>query len=103
MLNKLNNFGDSAIVCDFGEEVNQSINNEVLKLLASNDCGKTWSLRKIIQYSQLTTAPDQNNFIPTFSEWKEATVTSIIGPLCVQNFRFKFESLLWRIPVYIGF
>ena len=66
-------------------------NNEVLKLLASNDCGKTWSLRKIIQYSQLTTAPDQNNFIPTFSEWKEATVTSIIGPLCVQNFRFKFE------------
>ena len=66
-------------------------NNEVLKLLASNDCGKTWSLRKIIQYSQLTTAPDQNNFIPTFSQWKEATVTSIIGPLCVQNFRFKFE------------
>ena len=66
-------------------------NNDYLKVLASNDCGKTWSVRKIIQYSQLITAPDQNNFIPSFSEWKEATVTSIIGPFCVQNFRFKFE------------
>ena len=32
MLKKLNNIGDSAIVCDFGDEVNQSINNEVIKL-----------------------------------------------------------------------
>ena len=66
-------------------------NNDYLKVLASNDCGKTWSVRKIIQYSQLITAPDQNNFIPSFSDWKEATVTSILGPFCVQNFRFKFE------------
>ena len=66
-------------------------NNDYLKVLASNDCGKTWSVRKIIQYSQLITAPDQNNFIPSFGEWEEATVTSILGPFCVQNFRFKFE------------
>ena len=72
------------------QEKNTS-NNDYLKVLASNDCGKTWSVRKIIQYSQLITAPDQNNFIPSFSEWKEATVTSILGPFCVQNFRFKFE------------
>ena len=32
MLKKLNNIGDSAIVCDFGDEVNQLINNEVIKL-----------------------------------------------------------------------
>ena len=32
MLKKLNNIGDSAIVCDFGDEVNQSVNNEVIKL-----------------------------------------------------------------------
>ena len=32
MLKKLNNIGDSAIVCDFGDEVNQTINNEVIKL-----------------------------------------------------------------------
>jgi len=32
MIKKLNNIGDSSIVCDFGNEVNQSINNEVNKL-----------------------------------------------------------------------
>jgi inhibitor of KinA len=32
MLKKLNNIGDSAIVCDFGDEVNRPINNEVIKL-----------------------------------------------------------------------
>ena len=66
-------------------------NNDYLKVLASNDCGKTWSVRKVIQYNQLITAPDQNNFLPSYSEWKEASISSIIGPFCVQNFRFKFE------------
>ena len=32
MYKKLNNIGDSAIVCDFGNDVNQSVNNEVIKL-----------------------------------------------------------------------
>ena len=44
-----------------------------------------------MQYSQLITAPDQNNFLPSFGDWREATITSLIGPFCVQNFRFKFE------------
>jgi hypothetical protein len=48
-------------------------------------------VRKILQYSQLITAPDQNNFLPSFGDWREATITSLIGPFCVQNFRFKFE------------
>ena len=32
MFKKLNNIGDSAIVCDFGDEVNRSVNNDVIKL-----------------------------------------------------------------------
>ena len=32
MLMKLNNIGDNGVVCDFGSEVNQSINNNVIKL-----------------------------------------------------------------------
>ena len=68
-----------------------STNNDYLKVLASNDCGKTWSVRKILQYSQLITAPDQNNYMPLFGDWRQANVTSLIGPFCVQNFRFKFE------------
>ena len=32
MLKKLNNIGDSAVVCDFGDEVNQAVNKEVIQL-----------------------------------------------------------------------
>ena len=70
---------------------NDNSNNDKLKVLASNDCGKTWSVRKLIQYNQLTTAPNQNNFVPASDEWEQANITSIIGPFCVENFRFKFE------------
>ncbi len=66
-------------------------NTDRLKVWGSNDCGKTWSVRKVIPTSSLETAPIQSNFIPTFSEWKEASVSSIIGNMCVSNFRFKLE------------
>ena len=68
-----------------------SSNNDFLRILGSYDCGKTWATRKIIYTNQLITAADQNNFIPTYSEWKEANIVSLIGPFCVSNFRFKFE------------
>jgi len=32
MFKKLNNIGDCGIVCDFGDEVNKSINTNVIKL-----------------------------------------------------------------------
>ena len=32
MFKKLSNIGDSGIVCDFGEEVNEKVSNEVIKL-----------------------------------------------------------------------
>jgi len=32
MFKKLNNIGDSGVVCDFGDEVNRSINTSVIKL-----------------------------------------------------------------------
>ena len=32
MFKKLSNIGDCGIVCDFGEEVNQKINSDVIKL-----------------------------------------------------------------------
>ena len=45
----------------------------------------------MIQNAQLTTAPNQFSFTPSSDEWKQATISSIIGPFCVENFRFKFE------------
>ena len=32
MFKKLSNIGDCGIVCDFGDEVNQKINTDVIKL-----------------------------------------------------------------------
>ena len=31
--------------------------------------------------------------MPTFSEWKEASVSSLVGNMCVSNFRFKLEFI----------
>ena len=62
MLKKLNNIGDSAIVCDFGEEVNQSINNEVIKLYhyikKQSEIGK---IEGILNY-----APSYNKLLISF-------------------------------------
>ena len=71
-------------------------NTDRLKVLGSNDCGKTWSVRKVIPTSSLETAPIQSNFIPTFTEWKEASVSSLVGNMCVSNFRFKTRIYIWR-------
>ena len=68
-------------------------NDDQLKILASNDCGKTWSVRKVLQNSQLVTASNTTSFTPLFSQWKEASVTSIVLPYFVPNFRFKFEFI----------
>ena len=32
MYKKLSNIGDSAVICDFGDEVNHTINSNVIKL-----------------------------------------------------------------------
>ena len=52
---------------------------DYLKVLGSNDCGNTWSVRKVIPSSQLETAPIQQNLQLKFSEWKGVSVTSLIG------------------------
>ena len=37
-------------------------NTDYLKVLGSNDCGNTWSVRKVIPSSQLETAPYSTKF-----------------------------------------
>ena len=62
MLKKLNNIGDSAIVCDFGDEVNQTVNNEVIKLFYF--IKKQSELEKI--KGILNCAPSYNKLIISF-------------------------------------
>ena len=65
----------------------------IFKILASNDCGETWSVRKVLQNAQLVTADNTTSFTPLFSQWKEVSVTSIVLPYFVPNFRFKLEFI----------
>ena len=68
-----------------------SSNNDHLHVLASKDCGETWSVRKIISNQYLPTAPNQGGvFTPSSNQWQEVYVTSIVSSYCVSDFRFKF-------------
>ncbi len=73
--------------------VNTSSNNsDVLKILASKDCGKTWSVRKVIYNPLLPTSVNQNSFFtPSPSEWQQVYINSIVSTYCVSDFRFKFS------------
>ena len=62
MFKKLSNIGDSAIVCDFGDDVNQSVNNRVIKLF--NFIKKKSALRDI--EGILNCTPSYNKLIISF-------------------------------------
>ena len=78
MLMKLNNIGDNGVVCDFGSEVNQSINNNVIKLFQyikkESTNGRidgilncTPSYNKLIINFLISTEDKFNLFLPKFS------------------------------------
>lgn len=70
-----------------------STSDDVLNLQVSNDCGATWSLRKIMRGSTtLPTAPNTSgNFIPSGpDQWGYVEVSNISSTSHVSDFRFKF-------------
>lgn len=72
---------------------NSSVNSDKLQVLASDDCGATWAVRKSIATSQLPTnggAIVQSTFVPAADEWKEISVTSLVGSYLADRLRFKF-------------
>ena len=101
MLNKLNNIGDSAIICDFGDEVNQEINNEVLKLFYF--IKKQSKLEKI--KGILNCAPSYNKLIISFDLKKTNSkiVSDFINFSNFSNFSFKQEKKEWNIPICYDF
>lgn len=64
-----------------------------LKVWASSDCGESWTVRKQITGSGLLTKTDSvtTSFIPSSSEWKSSSVTSITSNYWTDQFRIKFE------------
>ena len=68
-------------------------NTDKLQILASDDCGATWVIRKSIAPSQMTTTGGStvsSYFVPTEAQWKDITVTSIVGGFLTNGFKYKF-------------
>lgn len=68
--------------------------NDVLKILVSTDCGRSWAPRLSLTASSLSsvTGVRTSYFIPTASEWKKQTV-SINNVTAAQNVRIKFQFI----------
>ena len=71
----------------------ESINSERLRVLASTDCGQTWSTRRTLSALNLSVGDYQaTSWTPTTQDhWKTWHVTNINSSYFVDNVMFKFE------------
>ncbi len=73
-----------------------SSSSDRLRVYVSNDCGQTWSLRRSLAGSALSTASSTTSpFTPSSTaQWANFTVNNIISSYLVDNFmvKFSFES-----------
>ena len=101
MLKKLNNIGDSAVICDFGDEVNQSINNEVIKLF--HYIRKQAALGNI--KGLLNCAPSYNKLIVSFdlAQTNSKKVSDFLNSIQLKNLNFKKDKKNWVIPICYNF
>jgi inhibitor of KinA len=96
MIKNISNLGDAAVYCDFGSEVNESINTHVINYF--NNLSKLIKNKKIVGITNLT--PSYNKLIVSF----DLTVTNYkkIKDL-IENLKFqkntKKENRKIKIPV----
>ena len=101
MLKKLNNIGDSAIVCDFGDEVSKSINDEVIKLFHFiNEQVELENIKGI-----LNCAPSYNKLLIIFDLRKTSakTVIDFINSIDFSNLNLNQYKKEWIIPICYDF
>ena len=101
MFKKLNNIGDCGIVCDFGDEVNRSINASVIKLfyhikkevLAGN-------LNGILNYT-----PSYNKLIINFDLGKinSSKIMDFLKSVDFSKLNISQNSKKWTIPICYDF
>jgi PKD repeat protein len=67
-------------------------NDESLRVYLSNDCGKTWSVKRVLSGTSLDTNISQLNWKPTSkSDWKSVNLTNISSSYWNSSMRIKFE------------
>ena len=101
MLKKLYNIGDSAVVCDFGDEVNQSINNEVIKLF--HYVKRQAALGNI--EGILNCTPSYNKLLVSFDLAKTSSknISDFLNSIQLKNLNFKQNKKTWIIPICYDF
>ena len=101
MYKKLNNIGDSAIVCDFGNNVNQSVNNEVIKLF--NFIKQQSELKKIEGITNCV--PSYNKLIISFNlqTTNFEKICSFIKSIDFNNLNLSQDKKEWTIPICYDF
>ena len=97
MLKKLNNIGDAAIVCDFGDEVNQAVNNEVIKLF--HYLTKQASLN--ILPGILNCTPSYNKLLISFDlkQTNSKQVCDFINSIDLKKLKLDQKKKDWIIPI----
>jgi PKD repeat protein len=67
-------------------------NSESLKIMASTDCGTTWTTRKTLSGIGLSSLTATSAWTPTTtSDWTTVHVTTITTSYFTSNFRYKFQ------------
>ena len=101
MLMKLNNIGDNGVVCDFGNEVNQLINNNVIKLFQF--VRKEMSLGHI--QGILDSTPSYNkliiNFDPKITNAKN--IFDFLNSIDFSKLNLLLKKKEWIIPICYDF
>jgi inhibitor of KinA len=101
MINKLSNIGDSAIVCDFGNDVNRLVNKRVIKLF--NFIKQQSELKKVEGITNC--APSYNKLIISFNlkitNFKK--VYDFINSIDFDNLNLNQNKKEWTVPICYDF
>ena len=101
MFKKLNNIGDCGIVCDFGEEVNRSINTSVIKLFyhVKKEVSEG-NLDGILNYT-----PSYNKLIINFDLAKinSSKIIDFLQSVDFSKLNLQQENKKWTIPICYDF
>ena len=101
MFKKLSNIGDCGIICDFGDEVNQKINVDVIKLFnhVRNQVLKG-NLKGILNYT-----PSYNKLIINFDLEKinSSKIIDFLESVDFSQLDFPQNKKKWTIPICYDF
>ncbi|MFK8043994.1 MAG: M43 family zinc metalloprotease [Crocinitomicaceae bacterium] len=93
-LSVLSSSDDLEMTFDYAYSKRFSDNNEQLRVFVSNNCGISWSLRKVIQGTILGNGTLGGPYTPSDDDWKTVTISNISSSFYVPEFRYmiQFES-----------